>query len=364
MLKNKVLQYENDDNTYPFRTYLHIDSCVVKLNRQIYEFPSEQEAKVFFEGHIQQLIAQGWEDGELITSAENIDNFTPDEIYNLYTKLSKKIDDFIATTAKSRVKITVHPTLETTLWQSKFGGLPYFPKDATYPTSPNGKPLNLLAQINFAEVPMIEDFPQQGILQFYIDTSGDSTYGLVEDAQTVQSTFRVMYFPQPDLNIDNLINNFDFLPKRLVDPLKGCPKGCFALSFEIDSVPISASDYQFSNLINSYSSRLESETLESETNEYKQNTIRGIISDVIEEYDEIYNDVLETHCLGGYPHFSQEDPRHNFPEEAYTFLLFQMVSDMNNSIMWGDVGEGNFFIQPSALKQLDFSQVLYTYACS
>lgn len=270
------------------------------------------------------------------------------------------LDEFVAATAKPSVKIIACPSNETTLWQSKFGGQPYFPKDSTYPTSPSGNPLTLLAQINFAEVPVTADFPQQGILQFYIDSSPNATYGLIDDVQIEQSTFRVIYFPEPDLNIENLVNNFDFLPRPIVYPIK--IERSLALTFEVKLDPISATDFQFNKLVESYFSALPS----LEDNQEKSELIAEILDDLTEEYYERYGEQLIKHSLGGYPYFVQDDCRgenlHKFKD--YTFLLFQMVSEPDLSIMWGDMGAGYFFIEPSALKRLDFSQVLYTYACS
>ena len=55
----------------------------------------------------------------------------------------------------------------------------------------------------------------------------------------------------------------------------------------------------------------------------------------------------------------------NFDETIEPYeLLFQMISDDDADIIWGDMGVGNFFIQPSALRNLDFSQVIYSYDCS
>lgn len=273
-------------------------------------------------------------------------------------EIERMLDEFIATTAKPSVKITAHPSYETTLWQSKFGGKPYFPKDTAYPTSPSGNPLTLLAQINFAEVPITEDFPQQGILQFYIDASENATYGLVDDVQIEQSTFRVIYFPEPDLNIENLVNNFAFLPQPIVYPIK--IEHSFALSFAVTLDPIGASDFQVNTLVESYFSALE----EIEDNQEKSELIETILDELAE--NEKYRDRLNKHSLGGYPYLVQDDYRgENYNRfKDYTFLLFQMISEPDHSIKWGDMGAGYFFIEPSALKRLDFSQVLYMYACS
>lgn len=349
MRRNKIFR------TRSLRTSIHLDGCVVKYDQHPYEFSSEEEAEAFFESKIQELLNTGWYDSESIASDKNLDDFTPDELYDIYSQLVERLDEFAASIEKPYLEITPYRTAETTLWQSKFGGYPYFPKHTAYPTAPNGTPLILLAQINFAETPTIEDFPKQGILQFYIYGSYELAYGLLNNPQLEQSTFRILYFPEPDLNIDNLLNDFDFLHENMRLPFAGC----LALNFAIKSAPMSASDYQFSSLLKSYFPILQA-TGETED---RANSLEELADDLIEEYEEKYNQLLEGHRLGGYPQFVQEDDRHRFLEgEGYNFLLLQMDSDYENSIKWGDGGNGHFFIQPSAFKRLDFSKVLYTYA--
>ena len=65
------------------------------------------------------------------------------------------------------------------------------------------------------------------------------------------------------------------------------------------------------------------------------------------------------HKLGGYPYFTQEDPRSAEGME----LLLQLDSDDSVNMMWGDVGVGNFFIAPEDLKRGDFSRVAYSWDC-
>ena len=73
---------------------------------------------------------------------------------------------------KPTAEITLEPCGNLTLSQSKIGGLPYLPPDAEYPRNSYGQPLTLLAQINFAEMPPLPDFPTSGILQWFIDLHG------------------------------------------------------------------------------------------------------------------------------------------------------------------------------------------------
>ena len=75
------------------------------------------------------------------------------------------------------------------------------------------------------------------------------------------------------------------------------------------------------------------------------------------------------HKIGGYPDFTQEDVRKysskSDRQQKPDILLLQMDTDGNETvdIMWGDTGVGNFFIDESALRELDFSKVLYNWDC-
>jgi len=64
--------------------------------------------------------------------------------------------------------------------------------------------------------------------------------------------------------------------------------------------------------------------------------------------------------IGGYPYFTQYDPRYE-DYRRHTALLLQIDSD--EDIMWGDAGVANFFITPEALERCDFSKVLYNWDC-
>lgn len=85
--------------------------------------------------------------------------------------------------------------------------------------------------------------------------------------------------------------------------------------------------------------------------------------------ENIYNqmsDWNEGHWLGGYPCFTQDDPRFSRSDyAACTNLLFQMDScgREDAEILWGDTGVGNFLIAPEDLQQLDFSRVLCNWDC-
>ncbi len=54
---------------------------------------------------------------------------------------------------------TARQKTETGRYDSKIAGDPYFPKHEPYPEDESGRPMKLLAQINFADMPGLPDFP-------------------------------------------------------------------------------------------------------------------------------------------------------------------------------------------------------------
>ena len=248
----------------------------------------------------------------------------------------------IVATLQPYIRIKLTNNDRPTPWQSKFGGLPYLPQGADYPTNSKGNYLYLLAQINFAEVPNLKDFPNQGILQFFI-AADEEFYEADFDRPTQQNDFRVVYFTDIISDAENLVIDFSFLPKLDDDCLMPFV-GCCALDFTLAQSPITISDYQF-KLFDS----------ESET---KPNY----------ELWDLYQESLSLsgHKIGGYPNFTQQDPRTYQPLKNQDYILLLQVDSEGNEqidIMWGDVGIGNFFIPRSMLQELDFSQVLYNWDC-
>ncbi|MEG3930152.1 MULTISPECIES: DUF1963 domain-containing protein [unclassified Microcoleus] len=263
--------------------------------------------------------------------------------YKLDVPLSPKLEKY-----RDRIELTIKPYIEITIennepanwWQSKFGGLPYLPKGFEYPKTPNGDCFLLLAQINFSEVPHLEGFPDRGILQFYLPDDELCLYGLSFDSG--EDIFQILYFPEPDLNLENIITNYDFLPKFERGPIWG---SC-SLQFTKKYAPISDCDEGLTKLLGEDFYQLFRED---------------------EQLEDDYMDLCAPggHKIGGYhDSFQSHDPRPDCESDPYS-LLFQMDTDGNEviDIMWGDGGVGNFFVKESALQKLDFSDVIYEWDC-
>jgi HEAT repeat protein/uncharacterized protein YwqG len=149
----------------------------------------------------------------------------------------------IEATIQPYIEVCAQPEDRMLLWHSKFGGRPYLPQGTAYPTTPDGRHLFLLAQINFAQVPRLEPFPREGILQFYI--ADDGQHGMNYDDLTTQEGFRVLYFPQVVEDEKELVTGLSFLPKHVDSPFSK-PR---SLTFARRYAPISAGDYRFESAV-------------------------------------------------------------------------------------------------------------------
>ncbi|MGX6970668.1 YwqG family protein [Vagococcus bubulae] len=240
----------------------------------------------------------------------------------------------------------------TNLYSSKVGGYGYLPKSFPYPTNKNNQPLSLLAQLNFDELPKLESFPKTGILAFYVDYIDANSYiGLNFDNVTEQSGYKVLYFSKIDEEHHTVeeqkklfISYFDkFIWQVVFEERK-------LRGFLSETIPI-LDIVEFEQFMGeSYYDFIEGRFLD----EDKQ-----------DEFEElIFENNIENTCIGGYPFFTQSDPRgyDQKLQEEYNTLLFQLNS-YNDIVMWGDTGVGNFFINDEKLKNKDFSDVLYNWDC-
>lgn len=236
---------------------------------------------------------------------------------------------------------------------SKVGGRAYWAAGRDYPRDAKGQPLFLLAQINLSEAPKRSGYPERGMLQFFI--SGDEFYGAALDdahganrmqALARQSGFRVVYWadasapaiaPPPTPQED-----FDSLP---FDPNK--PR---RMRFSADHESIGLNDAGLAKVlgadVDSFVERYSSEHPDDRTSADK---LRDGVADYLERTG---------HKFGGYPDFTQSDPREASDKRV---LLLQLDSD--DAMMWGDSGIANFFIDPDDLARADFSRVSYHWDC-
>lgn len=236
------------------------------------------------------------------------------------------------------------------LTDSKVGGIPYMPSDFKYPLddrpTEEQKPLAFLAQINFAQMPPLKGFPAFGILQFFIGT--DYLYGMDSENPISQAGFRVIY--HRDIMCE------DKLLKEL--PVQVDYEAAFPVEKELKMEFTPAV-----SVIGWQDFRYESNLLAAYQKEYPMTTsFEEIPVEIRDKMEELCN--ASGSRIGGYPLFTQSDPRSEENGYAdYSVLLLQLDSDTDKEISWGDDGVCNFFITPDQLKNLNFSQVFYHWDC-
>lgn len=237
---------------------------------------------------------------------------------------------------------------ETKLTDSKFSGSPYLPQGFEYPCDENG-PLKLLAQLNFSQMPPIKGFTAQGILQFYVGC--DDVYGAEFDDQTKQNGFRVVYHQTVEHDLSKLQQPPAF--ENLDDDCFPISVKDLKLTFTKSEEGMSPDDWRFDEMFIEEYNKISDEKLDK----------------VYDLPDDIYSGICQSrttgHRVGGYPFFTQYDPREDKDQfKDHTALLLQIdTDDTKNGIMFGDSGVCNFFIRENDLLKLDFSNVIYNWDC-
>lgn len=249
---------------------------------------------------------------------------------------------------KEAGSIILHNEGKLPLSQSKVGGVGYFPKNKPYPIGISGEPLHLLAQLNFEELPAIPDFPTKGILAFYIDLH-DDLYGMdLEDMQN-QAGYQIYYIE--DLTLPAFTREeLETLTKAEYSFVKGE----YAIECSIASIPLLQDNYEF----------------QIQYGEDYYTFFEKLFGDQVDDrLDDLYDCVTQDMgegLIGGYPMFTQDDPRLYREQLQQDVLLFQLDSVFGEEVevMWGDAGIANFFIHPTDLKNRRFDKAWFNWDCS
>ncbi|MDO5418000.1 MAG: DUF1963 domain-containing protein [Lachnospiraceae bacterium] len=239
---------------------------------------------------------------------------------------------------------------------NKISGMPFIPKGGTYPVSTvSGEKLYLLIQLNFETLPHLENYPEKGILQIFIGAS--DVYGANFDDSQSQDDWRVLYYP----DITDPMSE-----EEIQAVMPGKPEEDFGLPFEKfgrefkleyteEEMAVTVDSFNFIEILNTYCRDI----LGDEYAGLSWYDLPDELTDGL--YDQLSGEGTR---LGGYPGFTQYDPREG-EFENYELLL-QIDSegeDKESYLMWGDCGIANFFIDPEDLKKCDFSKVIYNWDC-
>ena len=279
-------------------------------------------------------------------------------------EIKKIVLDILEKNKKPMIEISLSDE-KPNLFQSKFGGVPYLPKDKEVPKNKENEQLTLLAQINIDELPENNIYPmKEGILQFWI--LNDDILGLDYDTH-LGDGYKIIYYKEIDKSVteEEILEKY----KPYKDEDSYFPvEGEFYLSFKLTDGYFSDSNDDFREIVDremkkfydenkdKYSDILKIYDKENQLNYWE-------IWDILEEDKEIGEKLFGAgHKIGGFPDFTQSDIRE---VGDYEILLLQIdsVGTEKNEIMWGDCGIANFFIREKDLKELNFDRAIYNWDC-
>ena len=318
--------------------------------------------------------------GTLIISYEEFQEILDEDEYEGFYSIvqTRKIlkyirEKYAMECVRIKPKKAESPLLMT---ESKFGGLPYWTAGEEYPKDNDGNMLTLLAQINFADVPHLPDYPEKGLLQIFI--IADLSLGRdMDDDGTTQNYWRVVWRENVDdslaLSADALhemgVQSAEEIMKKEHERRDSQMKSGKKLTLEHDfplekeyALTFEKGISHPNQMLTEYNEMATSATKEFGYPVYEDP--QGSFSEALDMNDYFCEDSKDgtLHQIGGYPFFTQRDGRSEDEEEV---LLLQIDSEYTADIdiSFGDDGIANFFITPENLKKRDFSKVRYYSDC-
>ena len=268
---------------------------------------------------------------------------------DIFKEIEKKYQE----TAKEMMvaDASVNVSKEIKITDSKIEGIPYIPKGRKIPTNSKGQQFMFLAQINCEDLKGLEDFPQEGILQFWI--LGEDLLGLDFDDYTNRDGFDVIYYEKiedyySEDEFKEMYNPYKFDLKYMETLIASEPcKMKFSLEKQKES-------FNYELLDNLFKEVLEEKNLEFNEKDKLYEEVEKLYD------DEFYEEIIGTKC-NGFPYFTQWEPRDEEQMKEYDTSLFQI--DSGKEVMIGDSGVMHFFINREKLKNKDFSDIFYHWDC-
>lgn len=278
-------------------------------------------------------------------------------------KLPKELEplrDKIEATRQDYVKLIYTPCADEdlSLTQSKIGGYPYMPSGFEYPLDVQGNQMILVVQINFAEVPSLEGFPTEGILQFFI--TDDDMLGMHDEYReglVTQKYFRVLYHSMVDTSETKKV--FADIPTSSAATMAIFATGACALSFEkkTEFVPTHGFDTKLN--FNGYD--LEDYLCEEVFPELDYEEVKKIS----EQYRTANKEEFLDDTLGGYAYAIQGDIRNYYKSHLRDYQQLLQISTQPQAgiLHFASTASAHLYIPPEDLKKRDFSKVVYSWNC-
>lgn len=225
---------------------------------------------------------------------------------------------------------------DSSLTASKFCGKPFVPHGMDYPVGKYSKqPLYLVTQINFEELPALEGYPKEGLLQIFSES---------EDS-TIFETAMVRFISKQQMLVEPM-TDFSFLQEIAGNCYLKSPTHLLSFEKREDYGNMSNDSTIDINGCDNLYEFIESIAEENDLDE-----------DELEELGDIFNDTSAYSKVGGYS-LGVQAP---FSEDDLALVLQLEYSHIDNA-----VGDGTLFIHvpKEELAKSDFSNTEVIYECS
>lgn len=225
---------------------------------------------------------------------------------------------------------------------SKYLGYPFIPLTMEYPKDHNGNVFIPTIQINFAEVPKSDLFPEKGILQVFLS----------QEFNFKQEDCFLQYIAEEQLELPCL-TDFSFLKDEFYS--KNPFKSICQLNFEKSVSWASATDSQY---------RFQCDEFDGVSVEQYMWDLMDEDEDAYEEFYDFFDGESRGSRLGGYGYFLHGDIR-NIKNHIKNDILLLQIDGSDESIYNGEQDVYlHLFISEKDLKNRDFSRVYIDWEVS
>lgn len=246
------------------------------------------------------------------------------------------LTEMLEETKTTQIRLKQEPDTTPALTGSRLGGKPYWDAALPYPLDDSGEPMALLAQIALNELPETGELPHEGILQFFV--RNDESWGVGAPCRVIWHQTVKPDQPEPQNAPETVYLGFAHE---------------IAVSLSAESVSISPDDPMIDTIMHRTAQRM---GIPLEPSLRFHELIAG---NPDMNLLEILRQKSDGDHLLGYPVFlNGEQPESDGIQRR---LLLQI--DTPDAPYETQCGKAHFFITPEKLRQQDFSDVTYTWAC-
>jgi uncharacterized protein YwqG len=250
-----------------------------------------------------------------------------------------EIIDWYRSLSRQALILRPDPRIAVLEAAAQIGGPAWLADGEEWPLDADGHRLEFVAQVDFRRLPKLEEFPECGVLRFFVGR--DELFGANWE-EPDRSGCRILWHP-------DAIQGGRLEPPAPLDRDDMSPFQ--SESRRAEGLALSATPAWD---IPDYESLEVTTRLAGESDRLGMNEVDDEIFDISEERE-------QGHRIGGYPMFTQPDFRAPGHYDDYNVLLLGLTSD--ETIMWGDVGEAMFLMRQADLDARDFSRVIFYWDC-